>query len=549
MITLSKDAINIRYNNIEIYRNKLISEVKKKRMNIIRDMEEKKEKSKAKSKYDEILNDEEIMEKEINEIIDKGAQTLEKIRQKQKNIIEAQIENKIKKEILKLKSDKKEKQIKELNEKIKEERRIKAMLEEHRWLEKEKLRQKTLEKSFREKKKKIEEKNKAEEKRIKAIQEMKEKNHLELLFRKTQTYKLLEKRKEKLLNKLKDKEKKNKEKEEKNLKREKEFEELLRKEKEERILFYEKKEKENKEKYTKSKLKKEKSIENLKKLLDIKEDVTQKRLAGLLSTRHQNIEDKKIKYEKKLKSIEDAIKKTNNDIKKRNDKILEHQLHIDFNVIKIEKQKNDKILERVKSQNYLFMRSVKKRENNFKKLLEKFDGINKKYEEKDKKINEEKVQKTKNKIIKHEEDYIKDFERQHNLIRMKRIIFFKNQKKSEDIANKEEKIKKFKLRKQALIAKNLILGDSIEKEKVKLMDEFDNVLKKNKEIHPDTVKTLFPKDLKFYDQIKQITDNAFKKYNDEKILHNEQDKDNLIKMDDIFLTQHSKIQNNKDIKE
>ena len=132
---------------------------------------------------------------------------------------------------------------------------------------------------------------------------------------------------------------------------------------------------------------------------------------------------------------------------------------------------------------------------------------------------------------------------------MKRIIFFKNQKKSEDIANKEEKIKKFKLRKQALIAKNIILGDSIEKEKVKLMDEFDNVLKKNKEIHPDTVKTLFPKDLKFYDQIKQITDNAFKKYNDEKIIHNEQDKDNLIKMDDIFLTQHSKIQNNKDIKE
>ena len=550
MINLSKDAMHLRYNNIEIYRNKLISEVKQKRKNIMKDMEKKKEKSKVNSKCDEILNDDDIMEREINDMINKGAKTLEKIRQKQKNIIEAQIESKIKKEILKLKNDKKEKLIKDLNDKIKEERRIKAMLEEHRWKEKEKLRQKTLEKSFREKKKKIEEKNKAEEKRIKAFQEMQEKNHLELLFRKTQTYKLLEKRKEKLLDKLKEEQKRNKEKEEKNLKRVKELEELSKKEKEERFLYYEKREKENQDKYTKSKLKKERSIENLKKLLDTKEDLTQKRLAGLLSTRHQNFHDKKIRYEKKLKSIENAIKKTNNDIQKRNDRILEHRLHIDFNVAKIEKQKNDKILERVKSQNYLFMRSVKKRENNFKKLLEKFDGINKKFEEKDKKIKEEKVQKMKNKTIKHEEDYIKDFERQHNLIRINRITFYKNKKKSEDMANKEDKMKKYKLRKQALIEKNLILGDSIEKEKVKLMEEFDSVLQKNKDIHPDIIKKLFPEDTQFYDKIKQITEDALKKYNNDKNIYNGQDKnDNLLKMDDIFLTQHNKNQNNKDTKE
>ena len=550
MINLSKDAMHLRYNNIEIYRNKLISEVKQKRKNIMKDMEKKKEKSKVNSKCDEILNDDDIMEREINDMINKGAKTLEKIRQKQKNIIEAQIESKIKKEILKLKNDKKEKLIKDLNDKIKEERRIKAMLEEHRWKEKEKLRQKTLEKSFREKKKKIEEKNKAEEKRIKAFQEMQEKNHLELLFRKTQTYKLLEKRKEKLLDKLKEEQKKNKEKEEKNLKRVKELEELSKKEKEERFLYYEKREKENQDKYTKSKLKKERSIENLKKLLDTKEDLTQKRLAGLLSTRHQNFQDKKIRYEKKLKSIENAIKKTNNDIQKRNDRILEHRLHIDFNVAKIEKQKNDKILERVKSQNYLFMCSVKKRENNFKKLLEKFDGINKKFEEKDKKIKEEKVQKMKNKTIKHEEDYIKDFERQHNFIRINRITFYKNKKKSENMANKEDKMKKYKLRKQALIEKNLFLGDSIEKEKVKLMEEFDSVLQKNKDIHPDIIKKLFPEDTQFYDKIKQITEDALKKYNNDKNIYNGQDKnDNLLKMDDIFLTQHNKNQNNKDTKE
>ena len=93
MINLSKEVLNLRFNNIEIYRRKLISEVRQKRMRIINEMEKNKEKSKYKSN-NEIMDEDEALEKEINEMIDKGEKTLEKIRQKQKCIIEAQIEKK-----------------------------------------------------------------------------------------------------------------------------------------------------------------------------------------------------------------------------------------------------------------------------------------------------------------------------------------------------------------------------------------------------------------------------------------------------------------------
>ena len=544
MVNLSKEVLNMRFDNIETYRHKLISEVKEKRKNIINEIEQNKEKSKSKSKHD-IINDDEEIEKEINAMVEKGTKTLDKLRQQQKCIIEAQIETKIKKEIIKLKSDKKERKIKELNEKIKEERKLKTILEEQKIKEKEKIRKQVVEKNLKEKEKKNEEKQKIEERRLKEFQELQEKNQIEILFRKTQTFKLLEKRKEKILNQLKETEKKNKEIEEKNIKREKELEELLKKEREERILLNEKKEKENKERIIKNKIKKEKSIENLKKLLELKDEITQKRLNGLLTKRHRSIQEQKLKYENKLKSIENAIKKTNYDLQQRNDKILERQLHVDINVARIERQKNEKILERVKSQNFLFLKSLKTRENNFKKLQEKFFEINKKLEYKDKLINEKKIYKSKSRTIKQEDEFIKQYEKQHNIIRLNRISNLKNKKLVEALSKKEKKIEKYKMRKQILMEKNILLGDSIEKQKVKLIDEFDNVLKKSKEINADLVKKLFPEDKKFYDKIKQMTDEVYKKYNIEKIDDN--NNYNSEKDKEFFLTQHNNNKNeNKD---
>ena len=540
MINLSREILSIRFNNIEKYRHRLISEVKEKRKSIIKKMNDIQRKSKTNNR---MINEDDIMENEINEIMKRGAKTLEKIRQQQKNIIEAQIESKIKKEMLKIKSDKKEIKIRELNEKIKETKKLKSMIEKQKLKEKEEIRQKTIEKNLREKEKKYEEKNRAEEKRVKYFQEMHEKNQMDLIFRRTQNFQLLEKKKEKILDKLKELDKKNKEREDKNLKREKEMEEHIKKERAERMLYNEKKEREYKEKIKKNKLEKMNNIEALRKLLDIKEEKTLIRLSGLITKRHKNLQAQKIRYEQKLKSVGDSIRKSKDEIQKRNHRILEHQLQIDFNVSKMEKKKNEKILERAKSQNYLFLNSLKQRENNIIQMQSKFNELYKKSLYKNEKLKEEKMEQMKYRTIKNEKDFIKYYEIQHNLIRLNRINNYKNKKKLEESTQKEKKIVMHKIRKQDLIHKNLLLGNSIEKEKVKLMEEFNKALLKNQEINSDLIKKLFPDDTKFCDKIKQMTDETYNSYNNEKLDDNNNN-DITKKGIDIFLTQHKNPYNN-----
>ena len=100
----------MRYNNIEKYRLKLISEVQQKRKNIIKDMERNKKKSRTKN---DSISEDKSMEKEINDMVERGTKTLEKIRYIQKCKIEAKIEKKLQRDMIQLRRDKKEKKIKE----------------------------------------------------------------------------------------------------------------------------------------------------------------------------------------------------------------------------------------------------------------------------------------------------------------------------------------------------------------------------------------------------------------------------------------------------
>ena len=528
MVNLSKDILNIRYNNMEKYRYKLISEVQQKRRNIIKEMEHNKKKSKTKHNS---LSEDKSMEKEIKEMIDKGTRTLKKIKQIQKCKIQEKIENKLQKDIVKLKSDKKERKIKEINEKIKKEMRLKKILEDHKIKEKEKIRKQTKEKYLKEMEKKNEEKQKEEEKKIKGIFEKQEKSRIEMFLGKTQSFKLLEKRKDAFLNQLRESsENRYKENEEKNTKIEKELEDLFKKERDERILLNEKKEKEIKERLTRNRLQKEENIETLRKFLDLKDELIQSRLTGIALKRHRNLHEQKMKFEQRLKSIEIAMRKTNYDMQKRNDKIKEHQLHIDSNIERVERQKKEKILERVRSPNYLFLRSLKKREHIYKQLNEKFYVLNKKLENKDKKVHENKMNKIKYRTIRQEDEYIKQYEKQFNIKRINRIRLLKSKKIEEEISKKEQKIKNYKIRKQTLLEKNVLLSDSIERQKFKLIDDFDNALK-NKELNSELVKELFPEDKNFYEKIKNMTNEVYKKYNDN---------NNSQQAKEIFLTQSIK---------
>ena len=135
MINLPKDVLKVRFNNIDQYRKKLIKLVKDKRKKIIGNYKDNKI---DKEKKDNQLDDD--LEKDFLEMADREKTTIEKLKQRQKNQIEAEIEVKIKTELLKYKSDMKESLIKEMNDKIQRERKQKSIIEDKKIKEKELMR-------------------------------------------------------------------------------------------------------------------------------------------------------------------------------------------------------------------------------------------------------------------------------------------------------------------------------------------------------------------------------------------------------------------------
>jgi hypothetical protein len=87
------------------------------------------------------------------------------------------------------------------------------------------------------------------------------------------------------------------------------------------------------------------------------------------------------------------------------------------------------------------------------------------------------MNKIKYRTIRQEDEYIKQYEKQFNIKRINRIRLLKSKKIEEEISKKEQKIKNYKIRKQTLLEKNVLLSDSIERQKFKLIDDFDNALK------------------------------------------------------------------------
>ena len=83
------------------------------------------------------------------------------------------------------------------------------------------------------------------------------------------------------------------------------------------------------------------------------------------------------------------------------------------------------------------------------------------------------------------------------------------------------------------------MSDSIERQKIQLIDDLNNALK-NKELNSELVKELFPEDKKFYEKIKNMTNEIYKKYNNEKL--SDINNSNTQQGKEIFLTQNIKME-------
>jgi hypothetical protein len=195
---------------------------------------------------------------------------------------------------------------------------------------------------------------------------------------------------------------------------------------------------------------------------------------------------------------------------KKNQETLRRQKKLELKAIKNEKLRMDKIMEKSKSQQTLYMQTKNRRTLGIKKMEEKFEKMNKEMEEKQEKLDKEKLKKLYDTSIKQEDEFIKQYQKKQSIIRLERINRYKTEKRLEELNEKEQKIEEFKKKKMELIENKAKLTGDMEKEKQNLINKFENTFKKKSQIDAQIVKELFPEDEELYNRIKKMTDKMYK---------------------------------------
>ena len=108
--------------------------------------------------------------------------------------------------------------------------------------------------------------------------------------------------------------------------------------------------------------------------------------------------------------------------------------------------------------------------------------------------------------MKKEQEKIKNIEKANLIKRKQKMAEYQNKLKMDELEEKEKKIQQFKIQREKLAQQRIETSIGIEKKKEAIMKRFDDLMKQNKEIEPETVKQLFPDDEELYNKIKELKD-------------------------------------------
>lgn len=234
--------------------------------------------------------------------------------------------------------------------------------------------------------------------------------------------------------------------------------------------------------------------------------MTLRRFNSIMEERENNLKKKQEMNKKKYEEIQNQIEKMKLEREKKNEETLRRQKKLELKAIKNEKLRIEKIMEKSKSQQTLYMQTKNRRNLGIKKMEEKFEKMNKEMEEKQEKLDKERFMKLNSIALKQEEEYIKQYQKRQNIIRLERINQYRTEKRLEELNEKEMKMEDFKRKKMELIENKAKLTDDMEKEKQNLISRFENTFKKKTLIDAQIVKELFPEDEELYKRIKKMTD-------------------------------------------
>ena len=118
-----------------------------------------------------------------------------------------------------------------------------------------------------------------------------------------------------------------------------------------------------------------------------------------------------------------------------------------------------------------------------------------------KKLNEEEY------IMKKEEERIKNIEKNNMIQRKMRAAEYRNKLRMEELEVKEKKFQDYKNQKEKLTQQRVETSIGIQKKKEEILRKFDNLIKQNKEIDPETIKEIFPDDIELYNKVKEMKKN------------------------------------------
>ena len=74
----------------------------------------------------------------------------------------------------------------------------------------------------------------------------------------------------------------------------------------------------------------------------------------------------------------------------------------------------------------------------------------------------------------------------------------------EEINEKDQKIEDFKKQCEKINQQKAQAAIKFQRQKEEIVKKFDNLMKQNKEIEPETIKELFPEDQELYNKIKEM---------------------------------------------
>ena len=135
-------------------------------------------------------------------------------------------------------------------------------------------------------------------------------------------------------------------------------------------------------------------------------------------------------------------------------------------------------------------KKIEENEKKKEKQLEKFNQMKRKIEEEN--------------LIKKEQEKIKNIEKANLIKRKMKIAEYQNKLKMNELEEKEKKIQMFKIQREKLAQQRIETSIGIEKKKEAILKKFENLMKQNKEIDPQTIKEVFPDDEELYKKVQEL---------------------------------------------